>query len=268
MRNNFTIKINNVTIHYNDTGSSDVPLVFIHGFPFNRTSWYGQQNFFKSHRRVITYDIRGFGDSSNDFDTQLSMSVFAHDFIHFLDALKIEKAVVCGLSMGGYILMNAFKTAPERFAAIVLCDTQCNADSAEAKEKRYKTIEEIKTNGLKKFADDFVKNVFHENSFRDKKEKVEEIRQVILQTSQQTIIESLKALAGRTETCSVLELIKVPTLIICGNKDKVTPPEKSEVIHKAIKHSTYLTIDKAGHLSNIDQPEEFNKQLGEFLKAL
>ena len=268
MRNNFTVKFNNTTFHYNDIGQSEVPLVFIHGFPFDRTSWYAQQDALSKEHRVITYDIRGFGSTPNDSDTRLSMEVFADDLLRFLEALKIEKAVVCGLSMGGYILMNAYKKAPEKFAALILCDTQCNADSAEAKEKRSKTIEQIQGGGLTDFAEGFVKNIFHESSFTARQERVEETKQVILQTSQQTLIGALKALANREETCSMLGDITVPTLIICGKQDKVTPPEKSEELHKGIKGSIYKTIDKAGHVSNIEQPEEFNKLISAFLKDL
>lgn len=269
MRNNFTVQLtNNVTIHYNDEGSSEIPLVFIHGFPFDRTSWIPQYEYFKDYCRVVIYDIRGFGSSTGDSDTPFSMEVFAKDFLAFLKALHIEKAIVCGLSMGGYILMNAFNMEPERFAGIVLCDTQCNADSEEAKKKREKTIEQIREKGVADFADTFIKNVFYEESFKKKKEAVEAIRDVILRTTQQTLVAAVKALAKRPDTCEVLQSVKVPALIICGKQDTVTPPEKSQVIHDLIKSSTYKLIDGAGHLSNIDQPEAFNKHLGEFIKTI
>lgn len=269
MRNNFTVQVNNTaTIHYNDEGSSEIPLVFIHGFPFDRTSWLPQYDYFKDYCRVVVYDIRGFGSSISDSDTQFSMEVFARDFLAFLKALHIEKAIVCGLSMGGYILMNALGMEPERFAGIVLCDTQCNADSEEAKKKREQTIEQIREKGVKAFADNFIKNIFHEQSFKTRKESVEAIREVILNTTQQTLVATVKALAGRPDTCEVLRSVKVPALILCGKQDTVTPPEKSQVMHDLIKNSVYKVIDDAGHLSNIDQPEVFNKHLGEFIKTI
>lgn len=269
MRNNFTVQINNnATIHYNDEGSSNIPVVFIHGFPFDRTSWLPQYEYFKDYCRVVIYDIRGFGSSTGDSDTQFSMEVFAKDFLAFLKALNIEKAIVCGLSMGGYILMNALNMEPERFAAIVLCDTQCNADSEEGKKKREKTIEQIREKGVKDFADTFVKSVFHEASFKNKKDEVEAIREVILNTTQQTLVATVKALAKRPDTCEVLQSVKVPALIICGAQDTVTPPEKSQAMHSLMKNSVYKLIDGAGHLSNIDQPEAFNKHLGEFIKTI
>jgi 3-oxoadipate enol-lactonase len=266
MRNNFTVQVNKATIHYNDEGSSEIPVIFIHGFPFDRTSWLPQYDFLKSHCRVVIYDIRGFGSSITDSDTQFSMEVFAKDLLAFMTALSIEKAIVCCLSMGGYILMNALKLEPEKFAGVILCDTQCNADSDEARQKRTKTIEQIRLKGTKDFADNFMKGAFHESSFDHKKEEVEAIREVILNTTQQTLIATVKALANRPDTCDVLKSLNVPALIICGKQDSITPPEKSEEMHRLIKNSVYKTIDGAGHLSNIDQPEVFNKIIGEFIK--
>lgn len=269
MRNNFTVQINSsATIHYNDEGTGGIPLIFIHGFPFDRTSWLPQYDHFKKYCRVIIYDIRGFGSSLTDSDTQFSMEVFAKDLLAFMKALQIDKAIVCGLSMGGYILMNALKLEPERFAAVVLCDTQCNADSEEAREKRYKTIEQIREKGIGDFADSFIKNVFHEHSFETKQSEVKAIREVIMNTTQQTLISTIKALAKRPDTSDVLSSVKVPALIICGAQDKITPPEKSQAMHDLLKNSVYKVIDDAGHLSNIDQPEAFNKYLGEFIKDI
>lgn len=266
MRNNFTVQVNKATIHYNDEGSSEIPVIFIHGFPFDRTSWLPQYDYFKAYCRVIIYDIRGFGSSITDSDTQFSMDVFAKDLLAFMKALSIEKAIVCGLSMGGYILMNALKLDPEKFAGVILCDTQSNADNDEARQKRAKTIEQIRAKGTEEFADNFMKGAFHESSFDTKKEEVEAIRKVILNTTQQTLIATIKALANRPDTSDALRSLNVPALIICGKQDTVTPPEKSQAMHDLIKNSVYKTIDKAGHLSNIEQPEEFNKIMGEFIK--
>ena len=111
----------------------------------------------------ISYDIRGFGKSTAGAE-KFSIGLFADDLIGLMDALQIDKAVVCGLSMGGYILLNAVNRYPERFEAIILSDTQCIADSPEAKVKRYKTIQQIEAGGLNDFAEAFVKNIFCQDS--------------------------------------------------------------------------------------------------------
>lgn len=261
------INVNGITICYDDLGAGVIPVIFIHGFPFNKSSWRPQLDFLKETNRVIAYDIRGFGSSSGN-DKNLSMALFADDLISFMDALKIKKAIVCGLSMGGYILLNAVHSYPERFEGIIFSDTQCIADSIEAKEKRYKTIQQIEAAGTKEFAAGFIKNVFSKDSFVERPEIVESINRIVLSTKQETIIAALKALAARDETCSILKEIKVPSLILCGSEDIVTPPAQSEFLSKNIKNSVLHIIEKAGHMSNLEQPDEFNRHLAEFITDL
>ena len=129
------ISVNGATICYDDFGTGALPVIFLHGFPFDKSSWQPQMEFLRNTYRVIALDIRGFGKSTSGNETK-SMSLFADDLIKFMDGLEIDKAIVCGLSMGGFILLNAANRFPERFKALVLCDTQCIADSPEAKEKR------------------------------------------------------------------------------------------------------------------------------------
>lgn len=209
------ISFNDITINYEDEGKGNIPLIFIHGFPFNKSMWQPQLEFFKKEYRVITYDIRGFGQSTFG-STQHSISLYADDLIFMMDTLGIEKAIVCGLSMGGYILLNAAIRHPEKFVGIILADTQCSADSPSAKEKRFKTMEQIEAGGLFDFASGFVENVFHKVTLIDNKDLVEKIKGVILSTSPTTIVAALNALANREETCGNLNKILTPTLILYG----------------------------------------------------
>lgn len=270
LNNSFTdllVEVNNFNLSYYDEGESAVPIILLHGFPFDKSMWKGQIDSLKSSNRVIACDIRGFGQSSEG-NTNLSIKLFAEDLISFMDKLNIEKAVICGLSMGGFIALNAISRFPERFDALILCDTQCIADSSEAKEKRYQTIEEITNNGAEAFNEKFIKSVFHPESLINKMELVENIRRIVYANSNKIIIEGLKALAERTETCSTLNTINVPTLIICGKEDEVTPLEQSKFMHENIKVSFLKIIDKAGHLSNLEHQREFNKYLHDFLDTL
>ena len=254
-------------ISFEDVGKGAIPFIFIHGFPFDKTSWQPQMDFLKSENRVIAYDIRGFG-SSTAGRMKKSMQLFGTDLIKFMDALSIEKAIVCGLSMGGYILLNAVERYPDRFEAIILSDTQCIADSEEAKVKRNKAILQIKAEGLTSFADGFINNVFCQESLDNKKDLVEKVRNMILATSPATVTGTLTALAQRSEMCTSLNKILIPTLIMCGKEDKVTPPSQAEFLQSKIAYSTLQIIEKAGHLSNLEQPEEFNKHLAAFIAAL
>jgi 3-oxoadipate enol-lactonase len=267
MGKDIDIQANGATICYDDYGKGVIPLIFIHGFPFNKSMWQPQIDFFKSSHRVIVYDIRGFGKSGISKE-KASIAVFAEDLIRLMDALEIKKAVVCGLSMGGYVLLNAVNRYQKRFEAIVLCDTQCVADSPQIKTKRKETIRDIELNGLNDFAMGFLKNIFCKESLSSKKELIEEIKNIILSTSPETIVKTLTALADRWDMCTSLNEISVPTLILCGKEDTLTPPEQSEFLFKNILNSKLHIIDGAGHLSNLEQAGEFNKHLNSFLSDL
>jgi 3-oxoadipate enol-lactonase len=261
-----SIPVGNFNLSYDDLGESGTPVIFLHGYPFSKAMWRKQIDFLQTTNRVIACDIRGFGDSEDE-SSILSIDLFAEDLLQFMDSLKIEKAIVCGLSMGGFIALNAHKRFPERFEALILCDTQCIADTAAVKEKRYKTIDDISTNGVKNFNDGFIENVFHKDSLSNKKELVEELRKVVFENSQHIITAGLTALAERTETCSTLGAISIPTMIICGREDTVTPLAQSDFMHQMIEGSTMHVIDNAGHVSNLEHPDEFNQYLLDFLTA-
>lgn len=264
---NITVQLNGSSICYDDLGVGLLPILFIHGFPLDKSMWQPQLDFFKSSHRVIAYDIRGFGKSTTG-NEKVSISLFADDLIELMDALQINRAIACGLSMGGYILLNAVNRYPERFEAIILSDTQCLADSPEAKEKRHTIIRQIVAGGLTDFAEDFVKNIFCKDSLSDKKELIEKIKKVILSTESLTITGTLSALAQRWEMCSSLKEISVPALIICGKEDTVTPPAQSQFLQCNIANSRLYSIEKAGHMSNLEQPDEFNKHITNFISDL
>ena len=268
MRNsgkNIKITINNILVSYADEGADNLPvIIFIHGFPFNKEMWDKQVAELKENFRVITYDVRGHGKSylgTDDFTIEL----FVKDLLSLMDALEIEKTVLCGLSMGGYIALRAMENHPQRFEALVLCDTSCMADSHEAKEKRKNAIESIRENGIEKFADNSLKNFFAPESFTTKKELVAEIKEIIVNTSEKSVIKTLLALLKRKETCSILCKIQIPVLILVGKEDKITPPEAAQFMHEKIKGSELSIIENAGHLSNLENPDQFNEQLKKFL---
>lgn len=262
--NNIKLFINNLLVSYTDQGSDDAPvIIFIHGFPLNKTMWNYQIEALMGRFRVIAYDIRGHGDSDAGNDN-FSIDLFATDLIQFMDALKIEKASLCGLSMGGYIALNAIEHYPERFDALVLSDTNCQPDSAEVKEKRMKTIYNILDNGVSNYADESVKNLFAQESFNTHEDEILSVKNMICNTSEGSLGCTLLALAARKETCNKLSDIDVPVLILVGKEDKITPPEVSTLMHDKIKNSTIYVIPHAAHLSNMEEPEEYNEQLMRF----
>lgn len=256
------LTLNGAAVCYDDWGTGNLPVLFIHGFPFDKSTWHPQMNVLKQDHRVIAYDISGFGKSTVRMEMP-NIELYADDLIHFMDALGISRAIVCGLSMGGYILLNAVRRFPHRFEAVVLCDTQCTADTPEAREKRKEAIIQVMSGKLNGFAEKFIPKLF--NPGEPDPELVSRIKEIILSTAPETITGALNALKNRQETCSFLPQINLPALIICGEQDQVTPPSKSEELHLGIKDSEFYLVPDAGHLSNLEQPEIFTRRLMEFL---
>ncbi len=264
---NLSITVNGFNLSYDDLGEGDMPILFLHGYPFDKSMWKGQLEHLKASHRVLACDIRGFGRSTDE-TTPLSMGLFADDLIAFMDQLNIEKAILCGLSMGGFIALNAVSRFTDRFEALVLADTQCIADTNEVLEKRAEALVDIASNGSTPFREKFIQTVFHPESLETKKDVVLRLREVVFTNSTHIITMGLKALADRSETCSILDQISQPTLILCGRADEVTPLAQSEMMYNKIQPSVLHVIEKAGHVSNLEQPDEFNKHLLEFISAI
>jgi len=258
-------EINGAEIFYTDTGDkSATPIVLIHGFPFNSDMWRPQIDLLKDSYRVITYDVRGHGRSDVG-DGQYTLEMFVDDLIALLDYLQLEKVVLCGLSMGGYIALRAVERNPERCHALILSDTTSNADSNEAKLRRAASIKTIKSTGARPYAEEFPKAVLSPHTFLKGSGVVETVKSMIQSNSTLGICGALLAMAARTETTPSLPKISVPTLILVGREDKTTPPELSEKMHQLIPNSELQIVSNAAHLSNLENPEEFNTHLHNFL---
>lgn len=256
------------TIHYIDQGPREAtPIIFIHAFPLNHTMWEPQLSALSPTYRVIAYDIRGHGESDIGAG-QYTIELFVDDLIVLLDHLKIETAVLCGLSMGGYIALRALERHPERVSAIVLSDTRSEADSDEAKIKRTATLKLIKEKGVPLFAEGFVKSALAPETFNTHPETVHRVKEMVLKNSSIGVCGALLALASRTDTTASLNHIKIPTLILVGEKDQVTPPSDSIAMNEKIKTAHMHVIAHAGHLSNLENPEEFNQRLLSFLSEM
>ncbi len=248
-----------------DVGASDaLPIVLIHGFPFSHEMWEPQIEAFGKRFRVVAYDLRGHGKSGVG-DGQYMLEFFVDDLIGLLDYFKIERAVVCGLSMGGYIALRAVERNPERILALILADTQAKADSNEAKLRRATAIKAVKTNGVSAYAANFVKSVFTPESFTKRRDAVEKIERIIQSNSPLGICGALLALASRTDSTEALSKIKVPTLILVGEHDTLTPSSASQEMHNRIPSSQIHLISNAAHLSNLENADEFDKLVLNFL---
>lgn len=263
--------VNGINLYYGDIGKEEsLSIVFIHGFPFSSEMWKRQTQMLQdknTNLRIITYDLRGHGQSSVG-DGQYTIELFVDDLIALLDYLKITRTILCGFSMGGYIALRAIERNPDRFNALVLCDTMSSADSNEAKIRRANSIMLIKKEGVGRFAEAFLKAVFAPQTFETKPGIIDEIRRTVLSNSALGICGGLLAMAGRTDTTEALPKISVPTLILVGENDMVTPPSAAGIMHDKIPNSKLHLIYNAGHMSNLENPILFNGHLTEFLDGI
>jgi len=256
--------INGTRLYYTDTGADTTPIVLIHGFPFSSEMWVPQVEFLKEKFRIITYDIRGHGKSDVG-DGQYALEFFVDDLVGLLDHLGIKKAVACGLSMGGYIALRAAERNPERFSALILCDTSSLPDSNEAKLKRASQVKAIKAQGLQAFTESFLSAVFAKQSVSSGLGSIKTISDIILSNSPVGVCGTLLALACRTDTTPSLSKINVPVLILVGEHDPITPPQTAQMMHDNIRNSKLHIIGGAAHMSNLENTGDFNRHLGNFL---
>jgi 3-oxoadipate enol-lactonase len=260
------VKVNEIEIAYDDVGHG-MPVVLLHGFPFNRSLWADQVEALKDQYRVITPDLRGLGESSWQGE-EAGMEDMAKDIAGLLDHLGLERVVLGGLSMGGYVALAFHRLYPLRVRALVLADTRAQADADEAKKIRYQQAETAVKNGMGPIADRMEPRFLSPHTLEDRKDIVDRIRQMMIATPTAGAAAALRGMASRADHVLRLQQILAPALIIVGDEDDITPAEDSELMHREIRGSKLIVIDGAGHVSNVERPDEFNKALIEFLDTL
>jgi len=259
------VDVNGSRLHYVDNGHFCKPaIVLIHAFPFSSRMWQSQIHALNGNYRVIAFDLRGQGGSDVG-DGQFTLDFLVDDLISLLNHLDIDRAILCGLSMGGYVSLRAVERYTDRVLGLILCDTKSEADSNEGKLGRTAAIRAIKRDGVKSFAKTFLTNAFSPTSLRDQ-ELVNAALKIICRNKPLGLCGMLLALAGRTDTSSFQPKIRVPTLILVGQEDKITPPNLSRRLHVAIHGSDLRTIPRTGHLSSMENPKQFNRYLLKFLE--
>jgi pimeloyl-ACP methyl ester carboxylesterase len=250
----------------NISGSKEnQPVMFIHGFPLDRSMWDSQISFLRKNYYCITYDVRGLG-SSYVGDGQYTMEAYVNDLFSIIGELNIEKPVLCGLSMGGYIALRAVEKSQRTFKGLILCNTKSIADDNKGKLVRAEKINKINTDGLDSFIDDFVPDCFAKESLKDFKEIVDSTVEKAKQNNPLGIKGALIAMLSRTDTTESLSKIQIPTLVIAGSFDKLTPPEDMRKIADNLKNSEFAIVPRAGHLTPLENPGMVNDLINGFLK--
>lgn len=254
-----------MTIHFiENKNTSSLPLILIHAFPLNRWMWKHQVEGLEDCIRVIAPDIPGFGESERLMEPP-SMRAYVKSLLNFLNSKEMEKAIFGGCSMGGYILFELWRYAPERVAGFILCDTRAEADTQEMRQNRKKSIEDVRANGTAKLTETMLPKLISPATVQTQDDLMNDLRNIILNTDKEGIADAQQALADRPDSLETLKTIIVPTLILVGEDDILTPPDVAGFMQERIPNSNLEIIPNAGHLSPLEQPERTNEAIRTFL---
>jgi 3-oxoadipate enol-lactonase len=241
-------------------------VVLLHAFPLSSTLWRPQMDRVPTGWRFVAPDLPGFGASV--LPAARTMDAMAREVLNVLDEQGIDRAVIGGMSMGGYVTLALYRLAPERFVGMVLADTRATADTDQQKEARRKMIETVREQGPGAVADEMMPKLLGETSQRERPDVASKVREMIEGNSRGAIAGAVEAMMTRPDSRPLLSQITVPTLIVCGEEDVLTPPSDSTALHDGIPDSRLVQIPRAGHLSSIEAPEEFSFALNAFLGEL
>jgi len=260
------VRIGQLNLNVVQRGAGD-PVLFVHGFPLDHQMWQGQIDDLATDHTVIAPDLRGFGQSDISPSAE-SLGCFADDLAGLLDALHVDRPVtLVGLSMGGYVAWQFWQRHRRRLARFVLCDTRAQADSSEVARNRRQTAEVVLRDGPITLAEGMPKQLFSEHTQRTRADLVAATRQVILSTSPLGIAAALRAMAARPDATPWLAEIKIPTLCLCGQEDRITRPSEMETMAAAMPDARLVTIARCGHMTPLEDPLAVNRAIRAFLAA-
>ena len=240
------------------------PVILLHAFPLDANIWRPQLEAVPDGWRFIAPDLRGFGRSPLRDPGPLTMDDYAADVFALMDRLKLDDAVIGGLSMGGYVAFAMFRQAPRRFTGLVLADTRSQADTPAARQMRLQLRELLRTGGPRALAEQSLPKLF---SAAAGPEVIGRTRAMIESAPAAAIDAAMVAMIERPDSTPGLPGINCGTLVVVGERDEITPVADAEAMQRAIPRSALCVIPGAGHLSSLEQPESFSRALSDFLLA-
>ena len=241
------------------------PVILLHAFPLDGRMFEPQAEALAGLRRLITPDYPGFGRSPHS-PAQPDMRYYAEGVRGLLDRLGLERAVLGGVSMGGYVVFECLRIFPERISGLILANTRPEPDSEEIKENRREMARRVAEEGVGVLIELQLRRLLAPETLESNEKVVEKVRAMILENNPSGVVAALGAMRERPNATPLLGKIEVPTLVIGGAEDGLSSPEVTGAMAEKIPHSRHVTLPRAGHLANLEAPEEFNAALKEFLE--
>jgi 3-oxoadipate enol-lactonase len=242
------------------------PVVLLHAFPLDSRMFEPQAEALAGFRRLITPDYPGFGRSPRA-PAQPDMRYYAEGVRGLLDRLKLDRVVLGGVSMGGYVVFECLRLFPERVSGLILANTRPEPDSDEIRENRKKMAHRVAEEGIGVLIELQMERLLAPDTLENNERVVEKVRAMILESNPNGVVAALGAMRERPDSTPLLGKIEVPTLVIGGEEDGISSPEVMGAMAEKIPDSRHVTLPNAGHLSNLEAPEGFNAALKEFLES-
>jgi len=259
------------SLRYFESGEGRT-LLLVHAFPLSADQWLPQLHRVPAGWRFIAPDLRGFRGVGPAFEdpglANLTIDDYADDLTGLMAHLDIDRAVVCGLSMGGYVALAMMRRAPAKVAGLVLSNTRAGSDSEQGRAGRDKMIDLVQREGPAKVADELLPKLLGATTHARQPDLADAVRRLILVNSSEGIATALGALKTRPDSTPLLTSISVPTLVITSDEDAIIPVSEAEVMHKGIRGSSIVVLPKVGHLANLEEPMGWGRALETFLVSL
>lgn len=260
------ITVECVHLYTRSTGEG-LPVVLLHAFPLSSAMWLAQRETLSAVCKVITPDLRGFGGSVLA-DDDPSLDVMADDVVRLLDHEGIDRAVVGGLSMGGYVTMALCRRHPDRVLGVVLADTKASADPEPARANRERIAAAVLDGDTSILVEEVFPALLGTTTAQRRAMVSGRVRGLVQSAPPKAVAWAQRAMAARPDSFDTLRGLKVPTLVIVGEEDALTPLSDAETMVEAVPDARLTVIGKAGHLSAVEQPEAFNRAVSDFIAGL
>lgn len=258
--------VNGRIVRYLESGVG-TPLILLHAFPLNADMWRPQLDHPPVGWRLIAPDLRGFGGSPIDSE-EVGIDDYAHDVLLLMEELSLSRAVIGGLSFGGYVAFGMFRRAPERFAGMILADTRSTADTDDGARMRRDLLQAIRREGIGILPEKQIPKLLGATTRRERPEVVAQVGRTITANPARGIEAAIVALMRRPDSTPDLSRIEVPTLIIVGEEDEITPVADARAMNAAIRGSALAILPGAGHLSNLEVPGAFSTTISGWVASI
>lgn len=243
-------------------------VVLIHAFPLNASQWAPQTDVTDGSIRMFTPDLPGFGTQPGLDEQAFSMELAAEYIGRELQVQGIDTCILGGLSMGGYVAFECWRQFPEKISGMLLANTKATADSPDAVQARYDAVEQIGAGHYTRFVDELIERLVSPTTRQNSPDVVGDVRAMMLRAIPDSVIAALLGIAARRDSTGLLSTISIPVSIVVGADDAITTGDDARSMHSLLPESSLTVIEKVGHLSNLESPNQFNAALSDLIARI